>query len=65
MKTPLFSRKIVGRVESLLRFYDSIYKPVWRNGRRKGLKILCWQQRVGSNPTTGTKILLFTTSFFS
>ena len=28
--------------------------PVWRNGRRDGLKIRCWQQRVGSSPTTGT-----------
>ena len=24
-------------------------------GRRGGLKILCWRQRVGSSPTTGTK----------
>ncbi len=23
-------------------------------GRRDGLKIRCWQQRVGSTPTTGT-----------
>ncbi len=28
---------------------------MWRNGRRDGLKIRCWQQRVGSSPTTGTK----------
>ncbi len=29
--------------------------PVWRNGRRTGLKIPRWQHRVGSTPTTGTK----------
>ena len=28
--------------------------PVWRNGRRTRLKILRWQHRVGSTPTTGT-----------
>lgn len=29
--------------------------PVWRNGRRTGLKIPRWQHRVGSKPTTGTR----------
>ena len=29
--------------------------PVWRNGRRTGLKIPSSQGRVGSTPTTGTK----------
>ena len=28
--------------------------PVCWNGRRGGLKILWWQHRVGSSPTTGT-----------
>ena len=27
---------------------------VWWNGRRVGLKIRCWWQRVGSSPTFGT-----------
>ncbi len=31
-----------------------VSRPVWRNGRRDGLKIRCWKQRVGSSPTTGT-----------
>lgn len=30
------------------------FMPVWRNGRRTGLKILRWRHRVGSSPTTGT-----------
>ena len=32
----------------------AVHLPEWRNGRRGGLKILCWQQRVGSSPTSGT-----------
>ena len=28
---------------------------MWWNGRRVGLKIRCWWQRVGSSPTTSTK----------
>ncbi len=31
--------------------------PVWRNGRRTGLKIPSSQGRVGSTPTTGTTSL--------
>ena len=27
--------------------------PEWRNGRRGGLKIHCWQQRGGSSPFSG------------
>lgn len=30
--------------------------PEWRNGRRRRLKIFCPKGRVGSNPTSGTKI---------
>lgn len=33
-------------------------KPVCRNGRRCGLKIRWWQHRVGSSPTTGTRLSL-------
>ena len=33
----------------------SIETPKWWNGRRDGLKIHCWRQRVGSSPTFGTK----------
>ena len=33
-----------------------VSRPVWRNGRRDGLKIRCWRQRVGSSPTTGTML---------
>ena len=29
--------------------------PVWRNGRRMGLKIPRWEHREGSTPSTGTK----------
>ncbi len=32
---------------------------VWRNGRRTGLKILRGQLRVGSSPTTSTKLFRF------
>ena len=31
-------------------------KPVWRKGRLVSLKKICWKQRVGSTPTTGTKL---------
>ena len=34
----------------------NITLPVCWNGRRGGLKILWWRHRVGSSPTTGTKI---------
>ena len=36
---------------------SSLYMPVWRNGRRMGLKIPGAQARVGSSPTTGTLTL--------
>ena len=29
-------------------------QPEWRNGRRRGLKILRWQHRAGSTPASGT-----------
>src|SRR5258708_36051414 len=31
--------------------------PRWRNGRRRGLKILRGQPRAGSSPALGTKVL--------
>gem|GEM_PF-3373987 len=31
--------------------YNGAVAGRWRNGRRRGLKILCPQGRVGSNPT--------------
>ena len=42
-----------GRIIAVIFWF---YMPVWRNGRRDGLKIRCWQQRVGSSPTTGTML---------
>ena len=33
------------------------FRPVWWNGRHKGLKIPRWQHCTGSSPVTGTKIL--------
>jgi hypothetical protein len=30
---------------------------VYPNGIGEGLKNLCWKQRVGSNPTTATKLI--------
>ena len=32
--------------------------PACRNGRRGRLKICCWQQRAGSSPAAGIKILI-------
>src|SRR5690606_17674392 len=38
--------------------------PVWRNGRRGGLKIRCQRWRVGSSPITGTRQTRFGGFFF-
>ena len=57
----------------MLAFFYGIYynnkafeiTPKWWNGRRDGLKIHCWRQRVGSSPTFGTKTAsLITCGFF-
>jgi len=37
-------------------FIQAIHVPVCWNGRRGGLKIRCSRERVGSSPTTGTKV---------
>ena len=39
------------------RFYVYNYRTAeWWNGRRGGLKILCLHGRVGSSPTSATKV---------
>ncbi len=37
--------------------------PMWRNGRRKGLKIPRGQLRAGSSPAIGTKVNRYTLDF--
>ena len=49
-----FFRRICYSIKAIRVFPDS-FLPVCWNGRRGGLKILWWQHRVGSSPTTGTK----------
>ena len=49
-----FFRRICYSIRAI-RFFPDSFLPVCWNGRRGGLKILWWQHRVGSSPTTGTK----------
>lgn len=43
----------------LFRCFAFLYvSPEWRNGRRRGLKILRRRLRVGSTPTSGTNVTL-------
>ena len=51
------SSPVGNAAETAISYLISTPVPGWRNGRRGGLKILCPQGRVGSNPTLGTSAL--------
>jgi hypothetical protein len=46
------------RFESGCRLQTYLKAPGWRNGRRKGLKILRTFVRAGSSPALGTKVVI-------
>ena len=45
-------------LNSIFYSLNFIHAPGWRNGLRRGLKILDLKEFVGSNPTPGTRIKL-------
>ena len=51
MNRKSFHESKISRGASL---YDCYNMPVWRNGRRTGLKIPSSKERIGSSPITGT-----------